>query len=131
VLRRPVISWCIYRKAEPTRKGKSFEVTEATFPTFTEDPEELKAWLIRHRIKRVATESIGVYWRPVWNILEQPPGKLELLLLNPQHVKALPGRKTDRVAIRLRTNLQFSHRRRKDRNRFAAHNTKIANGLTH
>ena len=41
-------------------------------------------------------ESTGVYWRPVWNILERS-GKLDLMLLNPQHVKALPGHKTDRV----------------------------------
>jgi len=87
--------------------GKSVEVIEATFPTFTEDLEELKAWLIRHRIKRVAIESTGVYWRPVWNIPEQG-GKLELLLLNPQHVKALPGHKTDRVdAARIAGLLQY------------------------
>jgi hypothetical protein len=36
-------------------------------------------------------ESAGVYWIPVWNALEHPPGKLDLVLLNPQHVKALPG----------------------------------------
>ncbi len=70
-------------------KGKEVETVEATFPTFTEDLEQLRAWLVRNRIQRVAMESTGVYWRPVWNILEQPPGKLDLLLLNPQHVKAL------------------------------------------
>jgi transposase len=79
-------------------KGKhQVEVIEATFPTFTEDLEQLRAWLVKNRVQRVAMESTGVYWRPVWNILEQPPGKLDLLLLNPQHVKALPGHKTDRV----------------------------------
>jgi transposase len=89
-------------------RGNSVEVIEATFPTFTEDLEELKAWLIRHRIKRVAMESTGVYWLPVWNILEQPPGKLDLVLLNPQHVKALPGHKTDRVdAARIAELLQY------------------------
>lgn len=89
-------------------QGKSVEIIEATFPTFTEDLEELKAWLIRHRIKRVAMESTGVYWRPVWNVLEQPPGKLDLVLLNPQHVKALPGHKTDRVdAARIAELLQY------------------------
>jgi transposase len=78
-------------------RGKELEVIEATFSTFTEDLEELRAWLIRNRIQRVAMESTGVYWRPVWNILEQPSAKLDLILLNPQHVKALPGHKTDRV----------------------------------
>jgi len=89
-------------------ENKKVEVLEATFATFTEDLEELKAWLKRHRIKRVAMESTGVYWRPVWNVLEQTQGKLELLLLNPQHVKALPGHKTDRVdAARIAELLQY------------------------
>jgi transposase len=70
---------------------------EATFPTFTDDLEAWRDWLVRNRIQPVAMESTGVYWRPVWNSLERKPAKLELLLLNPQHVKALPGHKTDRV----------------------------------
>ena len=78
-------------------RGKEVEIIEATFPTFTQDLEELKAWLLRNRIHRVAMESTGVYWIPVWNILEHPRGKFDLVLLNPQHVKALPGHKTDRV----------------------------------
>jgi transposase len=89
-------------------QGKKVEVLEATFATFTEDLEALKAWLVRNRIKRVARESTGVYWRPVWNVLEQGPQKLELLLLNPKHVKALPGHKTDRVdAARIAELLQY------------------------
>lgn len=78
-------------------KGRQVETVEATFLTFTEDLEALRDWLVRNRIQRVAMESTGVYWRPVWNILERKPAKLELMLLNPQHVKALPGHKTDRV----------------------------------
>ena len=77
-------------------RGKELEIIEATFCTFTEDLENLRDWLRVNRIQRVAMESTGVYWRPVWNILEQS-GKLDLILLNPQHVKALPGHKTDRV----------------------------------
>jgi len=42
----------------------------------------------------VAMEATGVYWRPVWHVLEDAPG-LQLLLVNAQHVKAVPGRKTD------------------------------------
>ena len=41
----------------------------------------------------VAMESTGVYWKPVWHVLE---GQFQLLLVNAQHVKAIPGRKTDR-----------------------------------
>ena len=78
-------------------RGKQVEVLEATFPTFTEDLEALQKWLVGHRIQRVAMESTGVYGHPVWNILERCGGKLDLLLLNPQHGKALPGHKTDRV----------------------------------
>lgn len=89
-------------------RGKQVEIIEATFPTFTEDLEALRDWLMRNRIQRVAMESTGVYWRPVWNILEQPSGKLELVLLNPQHVKALPGHKTDRVdAARIAELVQY------------------------
>jgi transposase len=71
-------------------RSKELEIIEATFSTFTEDLENLRDWLRRNRIERVAMESTGVYWRPVWNILEQS-GKLDLILLNPQHVKALPA----------------------------------------
>jgi len=88
-------------------KGKEVETIEATYPTFTEDLEQLRDWLVKNRIQRVAMESTGVYWRPVWNILEQP-AKLDLVLLNPQHVKALPGHKTDRVdAARIAELLQY------------------------
>ena len=41
-------------------------------------------------------ESTGVFWIPVWNVLEQCETKFALTLINPQHVHALPGHKTDR-----------------------------------
>ena len=88
-------------------RGKQVEKIEASFSTFTEDLEQLRGWLVRQRIRCLAMESTGVYWRPVWNILEQAPG-LQLILLNPQHVKALPGHKTDRVdAARIAELLQY------------------------
>lgn len=71
------------------------EVERATFGTFTDDVERLGAWLQDHKVKRVAMESTGVYWIPVWNVLEQSRFRLELLLVNPVLVKALPGQKTD------------------------------------
>ena len=52
----------------------------------------LADWLKQHQVTHVAMEATGVYWRPVWAILE---GQFELMLVNPQHVKAIPGRKTD------------------------------------
>jgi transposase len=63
--------------------------------TFTTMPAELLAlgdWLVTHAVTQVAMESTGVYWKPIWNVLE---GNFALLLVNPQHVKAVPGRKTD------------------------------------
>lgn len=59
----------------------------------TEDLRELAAWLTGQQVERVAMESTGVYWKPIWNILEAVG--LDLLLANAQQVKALPGRKTD------------------------------------
>ena len=63
------------------------------FGTMTEDLRELAAWLNSQAVERVGFESTGVYWKPVWNILEA--AGLDLLLANAQQVKALPGRKTD------------------------------------
>jgi transposase len=67
----------------------------ATFRTFTADLERLCKWLEDHQVKQVALESTGVFWIPVWNILERSAADLKLTLINPQHVHALPGHKTD------------------------------------
>jgi transposase len=53
---------------------------------------ELADWLQSQQVTHVAMESTGVYWKPVWNILE---GQFEVVLVNAQHIKAVPGRKTD------------------------------------
>jgi len=53
---------------------------------------ELSDWLRASGVTHVALESTGVYWKPVWNLLE---GQFEVLLVNAQHIKAVPGRKTD------------------------------------
>ncbi len=58
----------------------------------TGDLLELADWLTSHGVTPVAMESTGVYWKPVWNLLED---SFMLLLVNAQHVKAVPGRKTD------------------------------------
>jgi transposase len=63
-----------------------------TFSTMTDDLLALSDWLVSERCTHVAIESTGVYWRPVFNILE---GTLEVILVNARHVKGLPGRKTD------------------------------------
>ena len=62
------------------------------FGSFTGDLLVLADWLREQGVTHVAMEATGVYWRPVWAVLE---GQFEQLLVNPQHIKAVPGRKTD------------------------------------
>jgi transposase len=63
-----------------------------TFGTTTADILALLEWLEMAEVTHVAMESTGVYWRPIWNLLE---GNFELILVNPRDVKQVPGRKTD------------------------------------
>lgn len=64
-----------------------------TFGTMTHELLELVDWLGQERVTHVAMESTGVYWKPVFNLLEGRD--FELLVVNARHVKAVPGRKTD------------------------------------
>ena len=82
------------------QSSKQVEIQENVFGTFTQDLERLRAWLREHKVKQVAMESTGVYWIPVWNILEPARCGFELLLVNPQTVRALRGAKTDRIDAR-------------------------------
>lgn len=63
-----------------------------TFGTMTKELLALADWLAQRQVSQVAMESSGVYWRPVYNVLE---GIFQLLVVNAQHMKAVPGRKTD------------------------------------
>lgn len=62
------------------------------FGTFTEDLYQLRSWLQERECPIVAMESTGVYWRPIHNVLEDV---CEVILVNPRHIKRVPGRKTD------------------------------------
>ena len=62
------------------------------FGTLTDELLALADWLRAGAVTQVAMESTGVYWRPIFNILE---GEFEVLLVNAQHIKYVPGRKTD------------------------------------
>lgn len=72
--------------------GREQEVRE--FGTFTASLRRLREWLVGEKVTHVALEATGVYWKPVWHVLEEMAG-VELELVNAQHVKNLPGRKTD------------------------------------
>ena len=63
-----------------------------TFTTFHHDLVNLGDWLAGHQVTRLAMESTGVFWKPVWWELED---RFELVLVNARHVHNLPGRKTD------------------------------------
>ena len=77
--------------------GVSHEVR--TFTTTTKGLLELGDWLSAQRVAVVAMESTGVYWKPVWNLLEDrhtTDGEvIQLMLVNARHIKNVPGRKTD------------------------------------
>lgn len=76
-------------------EGKALE---REFRTFSRDLRSLRGWLKNCRVTEAVMESTGQYWRAVWNILE---GEVpQLVLVNPTHVKALAGRKTDRIDSR-------------------------------
>lgn len=68
------------------------EVEIRTFPTMTRNLFELLTWLESKEVTHIAMESTGIYWRPVYNILE---GYFTILLANAQRIKNVPGRKTD------------------------------------
>ena len=64
----------------------------AQFQTTVRGLVALRDWLEAHRVRQVAMEATGVYWQPVWHVLEDV---VELTLCNARHVKQVPGRKTD------------------------------------
>jgi transposase len=80
---------CVLRSAPG---GTVVEETRS-FGTMQPELEQLRDWLVSAGCTQGAMEATGVYWKPVYNVLE---GHLALLVVNPEHVKALAGRKTDR-----------------------------------
>ena len=72
-----------------TKKGKEIR----TFGTMTASLLEMADWLIANNCQAVAMESTGVYWKPIYNILEATG--MKILVVNAHHIKNVPGRKTD------------------------------------
>ena len=79
---------CI-RLAEPTGRARDLV---RTFGTMTGERRALADWLAAHGVTHVAMESTGVYWKPVFNLLEE---RFTVLLVHPRHITQVPGRKTD------------------------------------
>src|SRR5499427_344706 len=88
VHKRNVVA-CLIVSGEEGRPRKEVR----TFETLTDDLLKLADWLVGQGVTHVAMEATGVYWKPVWNLLEG--SDLHLLLVNARHIKAVPGRKTD------------------------------------
>ena len=73
-------------------EGRAVERELAEFGTSTRELLRLQDWLLERQITHVAMESTGVYWKPVWHILE---GSFDLTLGNAKQMKTVPGRKSD------------------------------------
>jgi transposase len=74
------------------REGGKLQKDIRTFKTMTSDLLSLHDWLLANGITHVAMESTGIYWKPIYNLLE---GNFTVLLVNAAHIKTVPGRKTD------------------------------------
>ena len=71
--------------------GKVFQEVR-TFGTTTSDLLALSEWLTSNGVTHAAMEATGVYWKPVWHVLDR---SFDLVLANAMHIKNVPGRKTD------------------------------------
>ncbi|HZJ19109.1 MAG TPA: IS110 family transposase, partial [Pricia sp.] len=88
-----------------TVRGTGIQEETRSFGSFTENIEELRDWLGENGVTHVAMESTGVYWKPVFNILEED---FEVILVNARHIKNVPGRKTDKKDSKWITKLLLS-----------------------
>jgi transposase len=75
-----------------TTEGREVVKTRARFTTFHDDLVAMREWLLEMGVTHAAMEATGEYWKPVYEVLE---GAVELVVANAQHVKNVPGRKTD------------------------------------
>ena len=73
--------------------GDQIQRQVRTFGTTTAQLLELGQWLSEHQVTHVAMEATGIYWRPVWHVLQGE--ELELILGNAAHIRNVPGRKSD------------------------------------
>jgi len=77
-----------------TIDGEGLKKQTRKFSTVTSSLKELRDWLLKNGITHVAMESTGVFWKPVYNVLE--PASITVWIVNAAHVKYVPGHKTDK-----------------------------------
>lgn len=73
-------------------RGKETKKQIKTFQTTTPELYKLAKWLKSYNVKKIAMESTGIYWKPLYNVFEE---SFDVILANPQHMKNIPGKKTD------------------------------------
>jgi transposase len=83
------VSVCVLSRG----KGKAAEGEVRNYGTTTRELVDLSLWLQEQKVEKVVMESTGVYWKPVRQVLESE--QIEAIVANAQHVKNVPGRKTD------------------------------------
>lgn len=86
VHKKKIVACCLDGRSSPPT------VVTCTFGTFRDELERMREWLLKRQCTHVAMESTGVYWIPVYQVLE---GAFEIVLGNPRHMANVPGRKTD------------------------------------
>ena len=82
------VTVCLIKEGRKGEKKREIR----TYSTFTGELLKMRDWLVNANCRHVAMESTGVYWKPVFNIIE---GDMNLMLVNAHHFRAVPGRKTD------------------------------------
>jgi transposase len=80
--------------AVATINGKGIKRETREYGTFTSSLTELKKWLLENKITHVVMESTGIYWKPVYHVLES--SGITIWIVNARHVKNVPGKKTDK-----------------------------------
>jgi transposase len=94
-IHKKTVRVCLLMRQEHGKTHKEFR----TYSTTTQDLLNLLEWLLAQGCSQVAHDRTGVYWKPVYNWFE---GQIEVLVVNAQHIKAVPGRKVRReVAERI------------------------------
>lgn len=86
VHKKRIVACCLDGRSNPPT------ALTCTFGTFRDEIERMRKWLLDRECTHVAMESTGVYWMPVYQVLE---GTFEIILGNPRHMANVPGRKTD------------------------------------
>lgn len=87
-IHKKTVRVCVLIQQENGKVSKEFR----TYSTTTADLLALLDWLLQLGCSHVALEGTGVYWKPIYNLFE---GHIQVLVVNAQHIKAVPGRKTD------------------------------------